>query len=89
MKVKVIPVHLLCGAIASAMLMAATALADAQQWPSRSIRVISPFPADANADEFSAVHDPTRRFGVVGFGRRPTVSDKYFRARIPSGIGTL
>ncbi len=45
----------LCGAIAAAILLAAGAAADAQQWPTRPIRVISPFPAGSASDTTARV----------------------------------
>jgi tripartite-type tricarboxylate transporter receptor subunit TctC len=39
-----------CGAAAAAILMAATAAAHAQHWPSRVIKAISPFPAGSASD---------------------------------------
>ncbi len=49
------PVRALCGAAVAAILLAATAAADAQQWPTRPIRVISPFPAGSASDTVSRV----------------------------------
>ena len=40
----------LSGAIAAAILVAAAVAASAQQWPTRPIRVISPFPAGSASD---------------------------------------
>jgi tripartite-type tricarboxylate transporter receptor subunit TctC len=39
-----------CGAIAAAMLVAATAAAHAQAWPTRAIRVVSPYPPGSASD---------------------------------------
>jgi tripartite-type tricarboxylate transporter receptor subunit TctC len=44
------PIRVLCGAIAFAGLVAATAVAHAQAWPTRPIRVVSPFPAGSASD---------------------------------------
>jgi tripartite-type tricarboxylate transporter receptor subunit TctC len=43
-------IRLLCGVAIAAVLVAATAAADAQQWPTRPIRVISPFAAGSASD---------------------------------------
>jgi tripartite-type tricarboxylate transporter receptor subunit TctC len=51
----VMPVRVRYGAFIAAMLMAATAAADAQQWPARAIRVISPFPAGSASDTVGRV----------------------------------
>jgi tripartite-type tricarboxylate transporter receptor subunit TctC len=51
----VMPVRVRYGAFIAAMLMAATAAADAQQWPTRAIRVISPFPAGSASDTVGRV----------------------------------
>jgi tripartite-type tricarboxylate transporter receptor subunit TctC len=48
------PIRARCGA-AAAMLMAATVAADAQQWPTRPIRVISPFAAGSASDTVGRV----------------------------------
>ncbi len=50
-----IRLHALCGAVAGAILMGATAAAEAQQWPTRPIRVISPFPAGSASDSTGRV----------------------------------
>ena len=47
--------HLLCRAAVAAVLIAAAAPANAQQYPSRPIRVISPFPAGSASDTVSRV----------------------------------
>lgn len=44
------PIRALCGAVALAGLVAAAAAAHAQNWPTRPIRVISPFPAGSASD---------------------------------------
>jgi tripartite-type tricarboxylate transporter receptor subunit TctC len=49
------PVRVRYGAFIAAMLMAATGPADAQQWPTRAIRVISPFPAGSASDTVGRV----------------------------------
>jgi tripartite-type tricarboxylate transporter receptor subunit TctC len=51
----VMPVRVRYGAFIAAMLMAATAAVDAQQWPTRAIRVISPFPAGSASDTVGRV----------------------------------
>jgi tripartite-type tricarboxylate transporter receptor subunit TctC len=50
-----IRVYALCGAVATGLFMAAIAAVDAQQWPSRPIRVVSPFPAGSASDSTSRV----------------------------------
>jgi tripartite-type tricarboxylate transporter receptor subunit TctC len=45
----------LYGAVALAMLVAAVARAEAQEWPTRSIRVISPYPAGSASDTTARV----------------------------------
>src|ERR1700728_2142982 len=50
------PIRALCGAIALAgLIAAATAGAHAQAWPTRPIRVVSPFPAGSASDTTSRV----------------------------------
>jgi tripartite-type tricarboxylate transporter receptor subunit TctC len=51
----VMPVRVRYGAFIAAILTAATAAADAQQWPTRAIRVISPFPAGSASDTVGRV----------------------------------
>jgi tripartite-type tricarboxylate transporter receptor subunit TctC len=51
----VMTVRALCGAGVAAMLAAATISADAQQWPTRAIRVISPFAAGSASDTVGRV----------------------------------
>jgi tripartite-type tricarboxylate transporter receptor subunit TctC len=43
-------IHVLRGAIAAGMVIATSAAAGADQWPSRPIRTISPFPAGSASD---------------------------------------
>jgi tripartite-type tricarboxylate transporter receptor subunit TctC len=45
----------LCRVVVSAVLITAAAAADAQQWPTRPIRVISPYPAGSASDTVSRV----------------------------------
>jgi tripartite-type tricarboxylate transporter receptor subunit TctC len=45
----------LCSAIAAAILITGAAGANAQQWPTRAIRVISPFPAGSASDTVARV----------------------------------
>jgi tripartite-type tricarboxylate transporter receptor subunit TctC len=47
--------RVLYGAVALAMLVAAVARAEAQAWPTRSIRVISPYPAGSASDTTARV----------------------------------
>jgi tripartite-type tricarboxylate transporter receptor subunit TctC len=47
--------RVLYGAVALAMLVAAVARAEAQTWPTRSIRVISPYPAGSASDTTARV----------------------------------
>jgi tripartite-type tricarboxylate transporter receptor subunit TctC len=49
------PVRVQHGALIGAIILAATAAADAQQWPTRAIRVISPFPAGSASDTVGRV----------------------------------
>src|SRR6476661_9001440 len=49
------PVRALCGAAVAALLITAATSADAQQWPTRPIRVISPYPAGSASDTVSRV----------------------------------
>jgi tripartite-type tricarboxylate transporter receptor subunit TctC len=50
-----IPIRALRGALAAAILISATTSALAQAWPTRPIRVISPFPAGSASDTVSRV----------------------------------
>ncbi len=50
-----IEIKALCAAVTAAILMVAIPAADAQQWPSRPIRVISPFPAGSASDTVGRV----------------------------------
>ena len=43
------------GVVTTALLLAAVALGQAQQWPTRPIRVISPFPAGSASDTTSRI----------------------------------
>ena len=52
---KMIRAYARCGALATGLFMAAIAAVDAQQWPSRPIRVVSPFPAGSATDSTSRV----------------------------------
>jgi tripartite-type tricarboxylate transporter receptor subunit TctC len=45
----------LCGVVTGAILIAGAAAANAQQWPTRPIRVISPFPAGSASDTTARV----------------------------------
>jgi tripartite-type tricarboxylate transporter receptor subunit TctC len=54
-EIVVLSVRVSCGAIAGAILIAAASVAAAADWPTRSIRVISPFPAGSAADTVSRV----------------------------------
>lgn len=45
----------LCGAVAAALLIAGTAGAHAQSWPTRAIRVVSPYPAGSASDTTARV----------------------------------
>ena len=49
------PFHALCRAAVAASLIAASASANAQEWPTRPIRVISPYPAGSASDTVSRV----------------------------------
>jgi tripartite-type tricarboxylate transporter receptor subunit TctC len=51
----VVSLRTVCGAIAGTVLLAATTAAGAQDYPSRPIRVISPFPAGSASDTVSRV----------------------------------
>ena len=48
-------IRVLCGAIAAVIVIAATAGANAQAWPTRPIRVVSPFPAGSASDTTARV----------------------------------
>src|ERR1700731_3397141 len=52
---KMIRVYALHGLVTTALLLAAVASGDAQQWPTRPIRVISPYPAGSASDTTSRV----------------------------------
>jgi tripartite-type tricarboxylate transporter receptor subunit TctC len=52
---KMIRVYALHGLVTTALLLAAVASGDAQQWPARPIRVISPYPAGSASDTTSRV----------------------------------
>jgi tripartite-type tricarboxylate transporter receptor subunit TctC len=54
-EVKMIRLHALCAVAAGAMLTAATLPVDAQNWPSRPIRVVSPFPPASASDSTGRV----------------------------------
>src|SRR6185437_6958014 len=49
------PVRALCGAAVATLLITAATSANAQQWPTRPIRVISPYPAGSASDTVSRV----------------------------------
>ncbi|HEY7248754.1 MAG TPA: tripartite tricarboxylate transporter substrate binding protein [Xanthobacteraceae bacterium] len=53
--VKMMRVYALRGAVTVALLIAAIASAEAQQWPARPIRVVSPFPAGSASDTTSRI----------------------------------
>jgi tripartite-type tricarboxylate transporter receptor subunit TctC len=52
---KMIRVYALHGLVTTALLLAAVASGEAQQWPTRPIRVISPYPAGSASDTTSRV----------------------------------
>jgi tripartite-type tricarboxylate transporter receptor subunit TctC len=49
------PLRVLCRVALAAILIAATAAAHAQQWPTRPIRVVSPYPAGSASDTVTRV----------------------------------
>jgi tripartite-type tricarboxylate transporter receptor subunit TctC len=49
------PLHALCHVAVAASLIAASASANAQEWPNRPIRVISPYPAGSASDTVTRV----------------------------------
>ena len=52
---KMIRVYALHGLVTIALLLAAVASGEAQQWPTRPIRVVSPFPAGSASDTTSRI----------------------------------
>src|ERR1700681_2646140 len=54
-KLLAIPLRALCPAAVAAILIAAAATANAQQYPNRPIRVISPYPAGSASDTVTRV----------------------------------
>ena len=88
------PYRTLCRAGVAAILIAATASANAQQYPNRPIRVISPYPAGSASDTVTRVvldqvsQQALRFYKRVGYHRYEGITEDFDeRARINKDLG--